>query len=98
MNKWVLRTMMKGRLPDDVRLNNRKGKQSSDLIARLCKYPEEMDAILAEMDAAGFGRIADMDRLHREWEGMKADGADYPLESAFHLLRPVSAYLLYRMH
>jgi asparagine synthase (glutamine-hydrolysing) len=98
MNKWVLRTMMKGKLPEEVRLNTRKGKQSSDLTARLCANSEELDKELAEMDADGFGRIADMERIRREWELLKSDSAHFPLDTAFHVLRPVAVHLYYRMY
>jgi hypothetical protein len=49
------------------------------------------------MDSWGFGRIADMERIHAEWEKMKADCANYPVDTAAHILRPVAAFELYRM-
>jgi hypothetical protein len=94
MNKGVLRAMMKGRLPDQVRLNTKKGKQSSDLPSRLCMHREELDRILAEMDAAGFGRIVDLDRLRLEWQKMQSDCDHYPLNIVGHLLRPVAAFIM----
>ena len=93
-NKQVLRTMMKGILPDEVRLNTQKGKQSSDLAARLAAYPNEMDNILHEMETSGFDRIADMKRIKIEWKKIKAENANYPLNDAFHLLRPVASYMM----
>lgn len=98
MDKWVLRTMMKGRLPDRVRLNTKKGKQSSDIPARLYAHREEMDQIFAEMEASGFGRIVDMERIQMEWEKLKADSDNYPVNQASHFLRPVAAYVMYQMN
>jgi len=98
MNKWVLRTMMKGRLPDIVRLNTKKGKQSADVPARLYAHRDEMDRILTEMGNSGFGRIADMERIQAEWRKLKADCANYPVDQAAHFLRPVAAYMMYRMN
>jgi asparagine synthase (glutamine-hydrolysing) len=98
MNKWILRTMMKDRLPDVVRLNTKNGKQSADVPARLYAHRNEMDRIFAEMEASGFGRIADMERIQTEWKKMKDDYANYPVDQASHLLRPVSAYMMYRMN
>jgi len=94
MNKWVLRTMMKGKLPDEVRLNLRKGKQSSDLSARMYDDRAEMDRVLAEMEASGFDSVADIPRIRNSWEKLKADPDHFPLEEAFHLFRPFAAYLL----
>lgn len=98
MNKWVLRTMMKGRLPDKLRLNDKKGLQSADLPARLFAHREEMDRTLSEMDASGFGRIADLDRIHHEWEKLKAACNTCSMSDAAPLLRLVAVYFLYREH
>ncbi len=97
MNKWVLRTMMKDRLPDMVRLNTKKGKQSSDVPARLYTHRDEMDRIFADMKASGFGEIVDMERILTEWEKLKADCDNYPVGQASHFLRPVAAFVMYRM-
>ncbi|MGD8781912.1 MAG: asparagine synthase-related protein [Ignavibacteria bacterium] len=94
MNKWILRKMMKGHLPDIVRLNKTKGKQSSDLNERICAYPDEMDSVLLEMERNGFGKIADIERINKEWAKIKADNKNYPLNNVFHILRHVSAYLM----
>ena len=98
MNKWVFRTMMKGILPDAVRLNTKRGKQSADIPARLYAHRDEMDRIFTEMEESGFGRIADMERIQEEWEKIKDDYANYPVDQASHLLRPVAAYMMYRMN
>ncbi|MBP1638425.1 MAG: hypothetical protein H6Q17_8 [Bacteroidetes bacterium] len=96
MDKWVLRTMMKGRLPDAVRLNTKKGKQSSDVPARLFAHRDEMDHVFAEMEASGFGRIVDMKRIQAEWKTLKADCDNYPVNQAAHLLRHIAAFVMYR--
>jgi asparagine synthase (glutamine-hydrolysing) len=96
MNKWVLRTMMKGKLPDEVRLNKRKGKQSSDLPARMHADRAAMDRILAEMEASGFGSVADLTRIRDSWQKLNADPDHFPLEEAFHLFRPFAAFLVMR--
>jgi asparagine synthase (glutamine-hydrolysing) len=98
MDKWILRTMMKGKLPDRVRLNTKKGKQSSDIPARLFAHRKEMDLVFSEMEASGFGRIIDMERIQMEWKKLKADCDNYPINEAAHLLRPVAAYVMYRMN
>ena len=93
MNKQVLRTMTKSILPDEVRLNLRKGKQSSDLPARLATYPKEMDMLLQEMKKNDFGQIADLERIEKEWTKLKASSTKYPINGALDFLRPVTAYL-----
>jgi hypothetical protein len=39
-----------------------------------------------------------MERIRMEWEKMKAGCANYPLQTAFHIVRPVAAYIMYRMN
>nr|WP_321356427.1 hypothetical protein [uncultured Draconibacterium sp.] len=88
--------MTKGILPDEVRLNLRKGKQSSDITGRLAAYPNEMEAMLKEMKETGFGKIADLERIEKEWTKLKADSINYPLNDVFHFLRPVAAFLMWK--
>lgn len=95
-NKQVLRTMTKGILPDEVRLNRRKGKQSSDITARLTTYPDEMDNMLKEMKETGFGKIADLGRIEKEWTKVKANSVNYPLNQVSHFLRPIAAYWMWK--
>lgn len=98
MNKWVLRTMMKNRLPDKVRLSTKKGLQSADLTARLYAHRDEMDPVLDEMETAGFGRIVDIKRMRTEWQLLQADPDNYPVNTAAHSLRAVAAYTMYRIN
>lgn len=96
MNKWVLRTMMKGRLPDMVRLNTKKGKQSSDVPSRLYAHRAEMDCVMDEMQTSKFNQIADMERMRVEWEKLKADYKNYSPDTAANLLRHIAAFELYQ--
>jgi asparagine synthase (glutamine-hydrolysing) len=96
MNKWVLRTMMKGRLPDSVRLNAKKGLQSADIVQRLYAHRAEMDAVLAEMEAAGFGRFVDLPKMRTQWKALQEDPGHFPHQNAGHMLRSIAAFELYR--
>ncbi|MCI1778529.1 MAG: asparagine synthase-related protein [Bacteroidales bacterium] len=95
MNKWILRSMMKGKLPDIVRLNEKKGKQSSDITARLCAYPEEMNNILREMESGSFGRNVDVVSIINEWKKMQNDVENYPVGKVFHIIRHIAAYIMW---
>jgi asparagine synthase (glutamine-hydrolysing) len=96
MDKWILRTMMKGRLPDKVRLNTRKGMQSADLAARVNAHQEEMNRMLAEMESSGFGRIVDMGKMKNEWETLQADCHNYPQHKIDSALRAVAGYMMWK--
>ena len=49
-DRWLIREAMRGRLPDEVRLNRRRGRQAADLVPRLRASAEEVDAALDELD------------------------------------------------
>jgi asparagine synthase (glutamine-hydrolysing) len=51
MDRWLLRRTMAGLLPDEVRLNQRRGYQAGDVIRRIQDYPQEMEAAIAELKA-----------------------------------------------
>jgi asparagine synthase (glutamine-hydrolysing) len=92
MNKWVLRTMMKDRLPDVVRLNIGKSRLFADLPMRLVAGADEVDRLFSQMRNSRFGQIVDLERAHRTWAGTKAD----PVRSysgTTQLLRMFTAYL-----
>jgi len=57
-----------------------------------------MDRIFTEMESSGFGRIVDMERIQSEWKKLKADCNNYPVDQASHFLRPVAAFVMYRMN
>jgi len=97
MNKHVLRTMMKEKLPDVIRLNKERGKQSADITTRLYAHRDEMDQIIDEMMTSDFCRIANMQKIQEEWDQLKADCASFKVNKAAQILRPVAAYELYRM-
>ncbi len=96
MNKWVLRTMMKDRLPDIVRLNEKKGKQSSDISSRLYAHRDEMEKEFEAMSNSDFKWIVDMERIKAEWEKLKADCGSYSPNDTAHLLRHVAAFEMFR--
>jgi asparagine synthase (glutamine-hydrolysing) len=54
--RWLIREAMRDRVPDQVRLNRRRGLQAADLVARLRHRPGEVDDAL---DEVGEGPAAD---------------------------------------
>ena len=57
MDRMLIRDSMKGRLPDEVRLNRRRGRQAGDLVPRLRACAAEVETALDELShgpAAGY--------------------------------------------
>ena len=48
-DRWLIRETMKGRLPDEVRLNTRRGRQAADLVPRLRASALEVEHTLDEI-------------------------------------------------
>lgn len=66
-DRMLIRTAMKSRLPDMVRLNQKRGLQAADLCARLRADPYTMDACLDELEAGPASGYLDMSRLRKSW-------------------------------
>ena len=67
-DRWLIRQAMKGRLPDDVRLSRRFGRQAGDLPIRLRQSSEHVEAALAQVeDSDAACSIVDPVRLRAAW-------------------------------
>ena len=63
----LIRVAMKTRLPDLVRLNQKRGLQAADLCARLRADAEMMDACLDELERGKASEYVDVTRLREAW-------------------------------
>ncbi|NOZ51463.1 MAG: asparagine synthetase B [Chloroflexi bacterium] len=74
LDRWLIREAMAGLLPDEVRLNRRRGLQAADLGQRLLRTVPEMDEALAE--CAGSERVThylDVGRMHSVWTNLQVE-------------------------
>lgn len=67
MDRWVVREAMRGRLPDDVRLNPRRGLQAADVVLRLRASAAEVEAALDEVARGPAAEYFDAGPLRRGW-------------------------------
>jgi asparagine synthase (glutamine-hydrolysing) len=56
MDRWPFREATKGVLPDEVRLNRRRGLQAADIVERVRRHRAELDDALAEVEASPLAR------------------------------------------
>ncbi len=66
-DRWMMRAAMVGLLPDKVRLNRKRGRQSADLAARLLASRDEVEMALAEVDASPPNAYVDVTKMRRAW-------------------------------
>lgn len=90
-NKWILRSMMAGKLPDEVLLNPRKGRQSADIGARAFKYGEEIEHVLTQMkESASISSMVDMEKARKLWDKNKSLQPDYDFKFLAAFFRTLS--------
>jgi len=66
-DRMLIRTAMKSRLPDMVRLNQKRGLHAPDLCSRLRADSYTMDACLDELEAGPANDYLDLARLRKSW-------------------------------
>jgi asparagine synthase (glutamine-hydrolysing) len=80
MDRWLIREAMKGRLPDDVRLNRKRGRQAGDLVPRLRACAGEVETALDELAAGPAAAYVDVPHMRTVWTMIRNDNTP----EAFH--------------
>jgi asparagine synthase (glutamine-hydrolysing) len=80
LDRWLVREAMKGRLPDEVRLNRRRGRQAGDIVPRLRACAAEVETALDELAHGPAAAYVHLPYLHQVWQLVQTD--DTP--EAFH--------------
>jgi asparagine synthase (glutamine-hydrolysing) len=70
-DRWLVRTAMADRLPGEVRLNRRRGLQASDLVYRLRRTPNEVQAALDELDNGPAAAYVDVGYMREVWQNIQ---------------------------
>lgn len=73
MDRWLIRAAMKGRLPDDVRLNRRRGRQAADLVPRLRACAGEVETALDELASGPAAAYLDVTHMREVWRMIQRD-------------------------
>ncbi|MBN2068005.1 MAG: hypothetical protein JW739_00035 [Opitutales bacterium] len=93
-NRWLVRDMMQGRLPESVRLNPGRGRQSSDVGARIFAQRKDVEARITAMMGRDVERYIDVTRLENAWQQCMAQDTTentFDLIQVFTLMRYISA-------
>jgi len=81
-DRWLVRAAMTGRLPDQVRLNRRRGLQASDLVQRLRRTPTEVQAALDELDHGPAAAYVDVSYMREVWQNIQHNDTPDALRKA----------------
>lgn len=67
-DRRVIREAMQGRLPDQVRLNTRRGRQAGDICIRLRRSADEVEEALEQVEASeAASEVVDVSVLRSAW-------------------------------
>ena len=73
MDRWLMRQAMAGWLPEAVRLNARRGRQSADLAGRLLASAAEVEAALATVASSPASDYLEVAKMRRAWADVQRD-------------------------
>ncbi|MBF0545100.1 MAG: asparagine synthetase B [Candidatus Riflebacteria bacterium] len=80
LHRWLIREAMKGYVPDEVRLNRKRGRQAADLIPRLRRFASDVEAALDELSQGPSAAYVDVNYMGQVWQMVQTQ--DTP--DAFH--------------
>jgi len=80
LDRWLIRAAMQGRLPDEVRLNRKRGRQAGDLVPRLRASAVEVETALDELAQGPAAAYLNVPYMRQVWAMIQRD--DTP--EAFH--------------
>lgn len=67
LDRWPAREVLRGRAPETVRLERRRGQQSSDLVARLRVARADVEVVLGAVASGPAGAFLDVTQLQAHW-------------------------------
>ena len=73
MDRWLIREAMKGRMPDEVRLNRERGLQSADLVLRLRACASEVDTALDELARGPAAAYVNVPYMREVWQMIRTE-------------------------
>jgi asparagine synthase (glutamine-hydrolysing) len=85
-DRWVIREAMRGRLPDEVRLNRRLGVQAADVVPRLRATAGEVEDALTELDGGPAAAYLDVPYMRETWKLVQRDDTPESFRKAGNVL------------
>ncbi len=86
LDRWLVRAAMQGRVPDEVRLNRRRGRQAGDLVPRLRACAAEVDCTLEELSHGRAAEYVDVAYMRNVWQMVKTQNTPEALRKSVTVL------------
>jgi asparagine synthase (glutamine-hydrolysing) len=94
IDRWLIRAAMHNRLPDEVRLNRKRGRQAGDVVPRLRNSALEVESTLNELAHGPAAAYIDIMYMRKVWKmALSEDTSDVFNKSQNILLRGIMAGL-----
>lgn len=85
-NRWLIRSAMEGRLPDEVRLNRSRGRQAGDLVPRLRVSAHEVEEALSAIECGAGSEYVDIERMRKVWSSIQREDSPESFRTAVTVL------------
>ena len=93
-DRRLIRAAIAGLLPDNVRLNTLRGRQSADIGHRLINSGAQVEELLARLRCSTTTNYCDLDKMQTAWQQLQNEYSNpNSLQAAAILLRGVNAGL-----
>ena len=86
LDRLLIRAAMKDRLPDEVRLNRRRGRQAGDLVPRLRASSDEVETALEELARGPAAAYVDVPHIRDVWKMIQAEDTPEAFRSSVTVL------------
>ena len=86
LDRWLIRAAMEDRLPDEVRLNRRRGRQAGDLVPRLRACAGEVETALDELTTGPAAAYVDVPYIRQVWQMIQMQDTPEALRKAITIL------------
>jgi len=86
LDRWLIREAMKGRLPESVRMNRRRGRQAADLVPRLRNSAAAVEGALAEIEGGPAAEYVSVPAMREVWEKVRREDTHEAFRLAASLL------------
>ncbi len=86
MDRWLIREAMKGRLPDEVRLNRKRGRQAGDLVPRLRVCAAEVENALLELESGPAAEYVDVAYMREIWQMVQSQDSPQAFQKSITIL------------
>lgn len=86
IDRWLIREAMKGRLPDEVRLNRNRGRQAGDLVPRLRACANEVETALEELAGGPAAEYVDVPYMREVWSMIRTQDSPEAFRKAITVL------------